>query len=54
MKNISISPGSNNVGAYINNIDLNYLNQDLVKEIKKTLNKYGVIFIKKQNWLKKN
>jgi alpha-ketoglutarate-dependent taurine dioxygenase len=49
MKNISISPGSNNVGAYIKNIDLNYLNQDLVKEIKKTLNKYGVIFIKKQN-----
>ena len=28
--------GSNNVGAYINNIDLNYLNQGLIKEIKKT------------------
>ena len=49
MNSISITPGKNNVGAYINNINLNKLNKDLTIEIKKTLNKYGVIFIKKQN-----
>ena len=49
MNSISITPGKNNVGAYINNINLNKLNKNLTIEIKKTLNKYGVIFIKKQN-----
>ena len=49
MNSTSITPGKNNVGAYINNINLNKLNKDLTIEIKKTLNKYGVIFIKKQN-----
>ena len=49
MKNISITPGTNNVGAYVNNIDLNILDQDQAKEIKNTLNQFGVIFIKEQN-----
>ena len=47
--NLSISPGKNNVGAYINNIDLKSLDHDQATEIKKILNKYGVIFIKEQN-----
>ena len=47
--NLSISPGKNNVGAYINDINLKSLDQDQVTEIKKILNKYGVIFIKEQN-----
>ena len=46
---LSITPGTNNVGAYINNIDLKNLNQNQVKNIKKILNQFGVIFIKKQN-----
>ncbi len=46
---LSIKPGTNNVGAYVNNIDLKDLNQDQVEEIKKILNKFGVIFIKEQN-----
>ena len=49
MKNISITPGTNNVGAYINNINLKILDQSKTKEIKKTLNQFGVIFIKEQN-----
>ena len=49
MANISISPGKNNVGAYINDVNLNLLNIDLVDQIKNTLKRYGVIFIKKQN-----
>tara|TARA_E500000178_G_scaffold349600_1_gene406820 strand:- start:324 stop:1133 length:810 start_codon:yes stop_codon:yes gene_type:complete len=49
MANISISPGKNNVGAYINDVNLNLLNIDLVDQIKNTLTRYGVIFIKKQN-----
>ncbi len=49
MNNISISPGKNNVGAYINDLDLNQLKQDQSNQIKNTLDKYGVIFIKKQN-----
>ena len=44
--NLSISPGKNNVGAYINDINLKSLDQDQATEIKKTLNKYGVVFIK--------
>ena len=47
--NLSISPGKNNVGAYINDINLKSLDQDQATEIKKILNKYGVIFIKEQN-----
>ncbi len=49
MNSISITPGKNNVGAYINNVNLNEINYDLTNQIKNTLNKYGVIFIKKQN-----
>ena len=48
MYSISITPGKNNVGAYINNINLNELNEDLTNTIKNTLDKYGVIFIKNQ------
>ena len=43
--NLSISPGKNNVGAYINDINLKSLNQEQATEIKKILNQYGVIFI---------
>ena len=49
MNNLSITPGTNNVGAYISNIDLKNLNQNQTKEIKKNLNQFGVIFIKEQN-----
>jgi len=49
MINISISPGQNNVGAYIKNLNLNNLQQDLTKQIKIILNNYGVVFFKKQN-----
>ena len=49
MTNISITPGKNNVGAYINNLDLNNLEKNQTKDIKSILNKYGVVFIKKQN-----
>ena len=49
MNSISIVPGKNNVGAYINNINLNKLDQNLIQNIKDTLNKYGVIFIQKQS-----
>ena len=33
--NLSISPGKNNVGAYINDINLKSLDQDQAIEIKK-------------------
>jgi taurine dioxygenase len=46
---LSITPGKNNVGAFINNIFLKTLDQNLVAEIKKIINHYGVIFLKKQN-----
>ena len=49
MNTLSIAPGKNNVGAYINDINLSHLNDQLSNEIKNTLDKYGVIFIKKQN-----
>ena len=49
MENISITPGTNNVGAYVNNINLNNLGQAQANEIKNTLNQFGVIFIKEQN-----
>ena len=48
MNSISITPGKNNVGAYINDVNLNKLSKDLTDQIKDILNKYGVIFIKKQ------
>ncbi|MDC0489012.1 TauD/TfdA family dioxygenase [Pelagibacteraceae bacterium] len=49
MTNISITNSKNNVGAYINDIDLKNLDQAKAEEIKKALNKFGVIFIKEQN-----
>ena len=49
MSNLSITPGTNNVGAYINSIKLKNLDQNQINEIKNTLNQFGVIFIKKQN-----
>ena len=49
MNNFSIRPGINNVGAYINSVNLNKLNQSQINEIKDTLSQFGVIFIKKQN-----
>jgi taurine dioxygenase len=49
MNNLSITPGTNNVGAYINDIDLKNLNQNKIHEIKNILNQFGVIFIKEQN-----
>jgi taurine dioxygenase len=49
MKSLSITPGANNVGAYINNINLKDIDQNQAEEIKETLNNFGVIFIKKQN-----
>ena len=49
MSALSITPGKNNVGAYINNIDLKKLDQNQKKEIKDTLVSFGVVFIKKQN-----
>ena len=45
---LAITPGTNNVGAYINNVDLTNLNNNQATEIKKTLDKFGVIFIKNQ------
>ena len=49
MTNISITNSKNNVGAYINDINLKNLDQDKAEEIKKALNQFGVIFIKEQN-----
>ena len=49
MTSISITPGKNNVGAYINNINLNKLENSPLDQIKEILSRYGVIFIKKQN-----
>ena len=49
MNNLSITPGTNNVGAYINDIDLKNLDQNKTREIKNILNQFGVIFIKGQN-----
>jgi alpha-ketoglutarate-dependent taurine dioxygenase len=44
MNDLSITPGTNNVGAYINNIDLKNLDQNKTHEIKNILNQFGVIF----------
>ena len=49
MDSLSITPGTNNVGAYINGIKLKNLGQKQINEIKDTLSKFGVIFIKRQN-----
>ena len=49
MNSISITPGKNNVGAYINGVNLKQLDDNLTNQIKDILDKYGVIFIKKQN-----
>ena len=49
MSALSITPGKNNVGAYINNINLKNLDQHQTNEIKNILVQFGVIFIKKQN-----
>ncbi len=49
MINLRIVPGKNKVGAYVNNINLNNANQEQTNKIKEILNKYGVIFFKKQN-----
>jgi taurine dioxygenase len=49
MTNISITNSKNNVGAYINDINLKNLDQGKAEEIKKALNQFGVIFIKEQN-----
>ena len=35
--NIKVQPGKNNIGAYINNINLNKLEDSLLKQIKETL-----------------
>ena len=49
MKNISITPCKNNVGAYIENIDLKKLDNNQVSVIKDALSNFGVIFVKKQD-----
>ena len=49
MNKISINPGKNNVGAYINDVNINNLDQSQINKIKDTLNQFGVIFIKEQN-----
>ncbi len=49
MSGITITPGKNNVGAYIDNLNLRKLNKNQTNEIKSTLGKFGVIFLKKQN-----
>ena len=49
MSDIFITPGTNNVGAYINSVNLKNLNQNQISKIKDILSRFGVIFIKKQN-----
>ena len=45
MKSVSITPGKNNVGAYINDVNLNKLNNNL-KKYEKALNKrFGMHFL---------
>ena len=44
--NLSITPGTNNVGAYINNIDLKNIDNNQALKIRNILNEFGVIFIK--------
>ena len=49
MKKILTTQGKNNVGAYIENINLKNLDKDQILSIKDCLNNFGVIFFKKQN-----
>ena len=49
MNSISITLGKNNVGAYINDVNLNSLNKSITAKIKSILDNYGVVFIKEQN-----
>ena len=49
MSALSITPGKNNVGAYINNINLKNLDRHQTNELKNILVQFGVVFIKKQN-----
>ena len=49
MNKVSLTPGTNNVGAFINNINLKSLDVNYVNEIKNILNQYGVIVIEKRN-----
>ena len=49
MSNVSINPGKNNIGAYIDNVNINNLDKSQTNKIKNTLNQFGVIFIKEQN-----
>ena len=49
MNNISITPSKNNIGAYVENVNLKDMDQDQADKIKNTLSKFGVIFIKKQS-----
>jgi taurine dioxygenase len=49
MENISINPGKNNVGAYIENINLKKLDKNQISIIKNTLNDFGVVFIREQH-----
>ena len=49
MNNISITPSKNNIGAYVENVNLKNMDQNQANKIKNTLTKFGVIFIKKQN-----
>ena len=48
MIKIKFEPTKNNVGCFIFN-DLKNISQDQINEIKKLLNKFGVIFFKNQN-----
>ena len=45
--NLSISPGKNNVGAYINDINLKSLDQDQAIEIKKNFKQVRSYIYKK-------
>ena len=49
MNNLHVSPGKNNVGAYLNELNLNKLRQAATKKIRDILDTYGVIFIRNQN-----
>ena len=49
MNNLHVSPGKNNVGAYLNELNLNKLHQAATKKIRDILDTYGVIFIRNQN-----
>ena len=52
--NLSISPGKNNVGAYINDINLKSLDQDQATEIKKILNLLNYFMVSMLNLMVTN